>query len=117
MIKWFNLNCYEWNRIEWSEIEHVFVCFVGQASQACDLFLKHRTALLKHSLRQLKTEGATVLYIKRITGLFFPFVVDTGKEIARVFPKNQVCASGSPFSPNLKKKLMIKMLWINVIND
>ena len=30
---------------------------LGQASQACDLFLKHRSALLKHNLRQLKTEG------------------------------------------------------------
>ena len=67
---------------------------LGQASQACDLFLKYRTALLKHNLRQLKTEGATVTYIKRITGLFFPFVVDTGREIFRVFPNNKVCASG-----------------------
>ena len=67
---------------------------LGQASQACDLFLKHRTALLKHNLRQLKTEGATVLYIKRITGVFFPFVAETGKEISRVFSNNKVCASG-----------------------
>jgi hypothetical protein len=67
---------------------------LGQASQACDLFLKHRSALLKHNLRQLKTEGATTLYIKRITSLFFPFVADTGREISRVFPKNKVCASG-----------------------
>ncbi|EFX81943.1 hypothetical protein DAPPUDRAFT_195921 [Daphnia pulex] len=66
---------------------------LGQASQACDLFLKHRSALLKHNLRQLKTEGATTLYIKRITSLFFPFVADTGREISRVFPKNKVCAS------------------------
>nr|SVE76248.1 EOG090X021B [Daphnia longispina] len=66
---------------------------LGQASQACDLFLKHRSALLKHNLRQLKTEGATTLYIKRITSLFFPFVADTGREISRVFPQNKVCAS------------------------
>jgi exocyst complex component 8 len=67
---------------------------LGQASQACDLFLKHRTALLKHNLRQLKTEGATALYIKRITGLFFPFVVETGREISRAFTNNKVCAAG-----------------------
>nr|CAG4646074.1 EOG090X021B [Macrothrix elegans] len=66
---------------------------LGQASQACDLFLKHRSALLKHNLRQLKTEGATTIYIKRVTGLFFPFIVDTGHEVSRVFPKNKVCAS------------------------
>nr|SVE74045.1 EOG090X021B [Daphnia barbata] len=66
---------------------------LGQASQACDLFLKHRSALLKHNLRQLKTEGATTLYIKRITSLFFPFVAETGREISRVFPKNKICAS------------------------
>nr|CAG4641498.1 EOG090X021B [Eurycercus lamellatus] len=66
---------------------------LGQAAQACDLFLKHRTALLKHNLRQLKTEGATALYIKRITGVFFPFLVDTGREISRVFANNRVCAS------------------------
>ena len=67
---------------------------LGQSSQACDLFLKHRTALLKHNLRQLKTEGATTLYITRITGLFFPFVVDTGREITRVFSNNKVCSLG-----------------------
>lgn len=71
---------------------------LGQAPQACDLFLKHRSALLKHNLRQLKIEGATItLYIKRITSLFFPFVVDTGREITRVFQKNKVCASGNLF--------------------
>lgn len=74
---------------------------LGQASQACDLFLKHRTALLKHNLRQLKTEGATVHYIKRITGLFFPFITDTGREISRVFARNKVCASG--WSPHLSQ--------------
>ena len=66
---------------------------LGQASQACDLFLKHRTALLKHNLRQLKTEGATVLYFKRITSLFFPFIVETGREISRVFINNKVFQS------------------------
>lgn len=66
---------------------------LGQASQACDLYLKHRTALLKHNLRQLKTEGATTLYIKRMAGLFFPFVVETGREISRAFANNRVCAS------------------------
>jgi len=99
---------------------------LGQASQACDLFLKHRTALLKHSLRQLKTEGATVLYIKRITGLFFPFVVDTGKEIARVFPKNQVCASAfviwsrnevSKFSNNFKKHVFTPQSTLTTVAD
>lgn len=73
---------------------------LGQASQACDLFLKHRTALLKHNLRQLKTEGATVLYFKRITSLFFPFIVETGREISRVFINNKVCASGKKFEYN-----------------
>ena len=86
---------------------------LGQSSQACDLFLKHRTALLKHNLRQLKTEGATALYIKRITGLFFPFVVDTGREISRVdLARDKVCASAfvvwarnevSKFANNFKK--------------
>ncbi len=87
---------------------------LGQASQACDLYLKHRTALLKHNLRQLKTEGATTLYIKRMAGLFFPFVVETGREISRAFANNRVCASGTCFILKLIILFLITMaLMIN----
>jgi len=99
---------------------------LGQASQACDLFLKHRTALLKHNLRQLKTEGATVLYINRVTGLFFPFVVETGREISRVFSKNKVCASVfvvwsrnevAKFSNNFKKHVFTPQSTLSTVAD
>nr|CAG4640667.1 EOG090X021B [Eulimnadia texana] len=66
---------------------------LGKATLACDLFLKHRSALLKRDLRQLPTEGAAVLYIKRLAGVFFPFLVDTGREVTRAFANVQVCLS------------------------
>ena len=48
---------------------------------------------LQHSIRQLKIEGATTLYIKRLCAVFFPAVLDAGKEFFRAFPENNACAA------------------------
>nr|CAG4638285.1 EOG090X021B [Cyclestheria hislopi] len=99
---------------------------LGQAPQACELFLKHRTALLKHNLKQLKTEGATTLYITRIAGLFFPFVADTGREILRAFSNNRVCASAyvvwarnevHKFCNNFKKHVFAPQSTLSTVAD
>lgn len=67
---------------------------LGKCSKACQLFLKGRSTLLKHSIRQLKIEGATSLYIKRLCAVFFPTLLDAGKEFFRAFPQeNTTCAA------------------------
>lgn len=66
---------------------------LGKCSKACQLFLKGRSTMIKHSIRQLKIEGATTLYIKRLCAVFFPAVLDAGKEFFRAFPENNACAA------------------------
>jgi len=66
---------------------------LGKCSKACQLFLKGRSTLIKHSIRQLKIEGATTLYIKRLCAVFFPAVLDAGKEFFRAFPENNACTA------------------------
>ncbi|KAH6934430.1 hypothetical protein HPB50_024219 [Hyalomma asiaticum] len=66
---------------------------LGKSSQACDLFLKHRSAILKYSMRQQKMEGATAPYIKKLCDLFFSSMVETGREFSQAFSSNNSCAS------------------------
>uniref|UniRef100_A0A131YRP1 Exocyst complex component 8 n=1 Tax=Rhipicephalus appendiculatus TaxID=34631 RepID=A0A131YRP1_RHIAP len=66
---------------------------LGKSSQACDLFLKHRSAILKYSMRQQKMEGATAPYIKKLCELFFSSMVETGREFSQAFSSNNSCAS------------------------
>nr|CAG4643760.1 EOG090X021B [Lepidurus arcticus] len=66
---------------------------LGKSTEACELFLRQRSAVLKHQTRQLKTEGATGLYVTRMASLFFPFIAETGREVLRAFPDNSTCIS------------------------
>ncbi|KAM7311352.1 exocyst complex component 8 [Ixodes scapularis] len=66
---------------------------LGKSSQACDLFLKHRSGIMKYSMRQQKMEGATAPYIKRLCELFFASMVDTGREFNQAFGNSNSCAS------------------------
>jgi hypothetical protein len=66
---------------------------LGKCAKACQLFLKGRSTLIKHAIRQLKIEGATTLYIKRLCTVFFPAVLDAGKEFFRAFPESNSCAA------------------------
>ena len=62
--------------------------------KACDLFLKNRSASIKQSLRQLRIEGATSMYITKLCGVFFNHIIETGKEFRFTFSENQGCFSG-----------------------
>ncbi|XP_076355366.1 exocyst complex component Exo84 isoform X2 [Tachypleus tridentatus] len=66
---------------------------LGKSSQACNLFLKHRSAILKHSVKQKKMEGATVPFIKRLSSVFFNNMMETGREFNRAFSNSNRCAS------------------------
>ncbi|KAK6175574.1 hypothetical protein SNE40_014007 [Patella caerulea] len=66
---------------------------LGKSSQACELFLKNRTALIKYNIRQLKFEGATTLYVRCLCGVFFTSLADTAKEFLKAFPDHNGCFS------------------------
>ncbi|XP_071500482.1 exocyst complex component 8-like [Diadema antillarum] len=66
---------------------------LGRATQACDLFLKNRSAAIKQSLRQLRIEGATSLYVTKLCHVFFNHIIETGKEFRFTFSQNQGCYS------------------------
>lgn len=66
---------------------------LGKSSQACDLFLKHSTAILKHSMKQQKMEGTTAPYIRRLCVIFFNNIIETGREFSRAFSEKNSCAS------------------------
>jgi len=66
---------------------------LGRSAQACDLFLKNRSAIIKYNIRQLKFEGATTLYIRCLCGVFFSSLSDTAKEFIKAFPGHYGCFS------------------------
>ncbi|XP_023224533.1 exocyst complex component 8-like [Centruroides sculpturatus] len=66
---------------------------LGKSSQACDLFLKHCTAILKHSMKQQKMDGATAPYIRRLCVIFFNNIIEAGKEFSGAFSNKNSCAS------------------------
>ncbi|KAJ1524811.1 hypothetical protein ONE63_009682 [Megalurothrips usitatus] len=66
---------------------------LGRSSQACDLFLKLCSSILKTQLRRVKREGATVVYVKHLGGIFFSNMMDMAGEFLRAFPNSPSCAS------------------------
>ncbi|KAK3737154.1 hypothetical protein RRG08_016459 [Elysia crispata] len=66
---------------------------LGKSAQACKLFLRNRSAIIKYNIRQLKFEGATTLYIRCLCGVFFSSLSDTSKEFIKAFPGHYGCFS------------------------
>lgn len=69
------------------DISHMYL-------QACELFLKNRSAIIRYNIRQLKFEGATTLYIRCLCTVFFSSLSDTAKEFLKAFPDHYGCFSG-----------------------
>uniref|UniRef100_A0A1B6DF58 Exocyst complex component 8 n=1 Tax=Clastoptera arizonana TaxID=38151 RepID=A0A1B6DF58_9HEMI len=67
---------------------------LGRTTQACDLFLRLCTSILKTQLKRVKREGATVMYVKRLGGIFFSNLADMTREFQlRAFPNCPSTAS------------------------
>ena len=66
---------------------------LGRSKLACELFLCNRGFEIKNSFKQLKIEGATPIYIKKLASVFFTAIIETGKEYKRNFPLNKNCSS------------------------
>ncbi|XP_041378442.1 exocyst complex component 8-like [Gigantopelta aegis] len=66
---------------------------LGKSAQACELFLKNRSAIIRYNIRQLKFEGATALYIRCLCGVFFTSLSETAQEFLKAFPEHYGCYS------------------------
>ncbi|XP_028295302.1 exocyst complex component 8 [Gouania willdenowi] len=66
---------------------------LGQSTKACDLFLKNRAAAVQTAIRQLRIEGATLLYIHKLCNIFFTSLLETAKEFEMDFSGNTGCYS------------------------
>ncbi|XP_052286222.1 exocyst complex component 8-like isoform X2 [Dreissena polymorpha] len=66
---------------------------LGKSAQACSLFLKMRSTIIKYNIRQLKFEGATSLYVRCLCGVFFSSLSETGREFHKAFPQLLGCFS------------------------
>lgn len=82
---------------------------LGKSAQACELFLNNRSAIIKYNIRQLKFEGSTTLYIKRLCTGFFSSLSETGREFMKAFPKNYGCYSAIVVWSHRELKIFVEM--------
>ncbi|XP_071386142.1 exocyst complex component 8 [Centroberyx affinis] len=66
---------------------------LGQSTKACELFLKNRAAAVQTAIRQLRIEGATLLYIHKLCNIFFTGLLETAKEFETDFAGTTGCYS------------------------
>ncbi|XP_036292220.1 exocyst complex component 8 [Pipistrellus kuhlii] len=58
---------------------------LGQCTRACELFLRNRAAAVHTAIRQLRIEGATLLYIHKLCHVFFTSLLETAREFETDF--------------------------------
>ncbi|XP_062980458.1 exocyst complex component 8 [Elgaria multicarinata webbii] len=66
---------------------------LGQSTKACELFLKNREAAVHTAIRQLRIEGATLLYIHKLCHVFFTSLLETAREFETDFAGSSGCYS------------------------
>ncbi|XP_077202503.1 exocyst complex component 8 [Paroedura picta] len=66
---------------------------LGQSTKACELFLRNREAAVHTAIRQLRIEGATLLYIHKLCHVFFTSLLETAREFETDFAGNSGCYS------------------------
>jgi len=71
----------------------VLLIRLGRAKFACELFLRNRGFEIRNSFKQLKMEGATRIYVKKLSSVFFTALIETGKEYMKNFPHNNNCSA------------------------
>lgn len=90
---------------------------LSRSAQACDLFLKNRSAIIKYNIRQLKFEGATSLYIRCLCGVFFSSLSETGREFHKAFPQHRGCFSAFIVWSKLEMETFIKIFKRHVFDS
>lgn len=67
--------------------------------QACDLFLKVCSNLLKSQLKYVKRDGAMSTFVKKYSMVFFGTTIEITHEfLYKAFPNSPACSSGTIIS-------------------
>ncbi|XP_076167911.1 exocyst complex component Exo84 [Ptiloglossa arizonensis] len=67
---------------------------LNRSAQACQLYLRLCSAVLKARLKRVKKEGAIAPYAKQLSAIAFSNIVEIAKEFLKIFPQSTNCTSG-----------------------
>ncbi|XP_053982638.1 exocyst complex component 8 [Hylaeus anthracinus] len=67
---------------------------LNRSAQACHLYLRLCSAVLKARLKRVKREGAIAPYAKQLSAIAFSNIVEIAKEFLKIFPQSTNCTSG-----------------------
>lgn len=68
---------------------------LNRSAQACHLYLRLCSAVLKARLKRIKQDGTTVAYVKQLSAIAFSNIVEIAREFLKTFPKSTNCTSGN----------------------
>lgn len=67
---------------------------LNRSAQACHLYLRLCSAVLKARLKRIKNERTTVVYVKQLSAIAFSNIVEIAREFLKTFPQSTNCTSG-----------------------
>ncbi|XP_071874419.1 exocyst complex component Exo84 [Bombus fervidus] len=97
---------------------------LSRSAQACQLYLRLCSAVLKARLKRVKGEGATAPYVKQLSAIAFSNIVEITKEFLKIFPQSTNCMSGlvvwcsqevKYLTTHLTKQLFIPQVSLNTL--
>lgn len=68
---------------------------LNRSAQACHLYLRLCSAVLKARLSRIKRESTTVAYVKQLSAIAFSNIVEIAREFLKTFPQSTNCTSGN----------------------
>lgn len=69
---------------------------LNRSTQACYLYLRLCSAVLKARLNRIKEEGTTEeVYVKQLSAITFSNITEIMKEFLKIFPQSTNCTSGN----------------------
>ncbi|RZB39025.1 exocyst complex component 8, partial [Asbolus verrucosus] len=66
---------------------------LGRSTQACNLFLKLCSCMLKTQCKRVKREGSTTMYVRHLSSVVFTNMCHMTEEFLRAFPSSSSCSS------------------------
>ncbi|XP_060829857.1 exocyst complex component 8 [Bombus pascuorum] len=97
---------------------------LSRSAQACQLYLRLCSAVLKARLKRVKGEGATAPYVKQLSAIAFSNIVEITKEFLKIFAHSTNCTSGlvvwcsqevKYLTTHLTKQLFIPQVSLNTL--
>uniref|UniRef100_A0A5S6QFB0 Exo84_C domain-containing protein n=1 Tax=Trichuris muris TaxID=70415 RepID=A0A5S6QFB0_TRIMR len=64
---------------------------LGKISEACDLYLKNRSASIKFSIKELKVIDNAVQYVEQLNRAICNVIVETAREFKKLFAGHSLC--------------------------